>query len=171
MVETGQWMTLAGRFGLDQDQASCIFSYANQQAMYSPYQAYGNMMAQGILKSKSTLKEFFPINLAARTMAYRIYNGIMADETAGVNVAGQNGTAVCCSMVAEAVLNDTLVVEICTGQNFTNIENLQEWISPFWYQDYTEFMAKTGMTLPEVTTFYSNATALSFGVELQQALT
>jgi hypothetical protein len=43
--------------------------------MYSPYQAYGNMLAQAVLKSKQNLHDFFPINLAARTMAYRIaYN-------------------------------------------------------------------------------------------------
>jgi len=76
MVETGQWMSINGRFGLDQNQASCIYSYANQQAMYSPYQAYGNMLTQGVTKSKAMLHDYFPINLAARTMAYRIYNKI-----------------------------------------------------------------------------------------------
>ena len=38
-------------------------------------------------------------------------------------------------MVSMAVLNDTQVIEICTGQNFTNITNLQEWIFPLWYQN------------------------------------
>jgi hypothetical protein len=76
MVETGQWMTLSGRFGLDQDKASCLFSYANQQAMYAPYQAYGNMLAQGVMKTMQVLHANFPINLAARTMAYRIDHNV-----------------------------------------------------------------------------------------------
>jgi len=43
--------------------------------MYSPYQAYGNLLATGIAKSKQNLYDYFPINLASRTMAYRIaYN-------------------------------------------------------------------------------------------------
>jgi len=48
MVETAQWTAIKGRFGLDQDKASCLFSYASQQAAYAPYQAYGNMLTDGI---------------------------------------------------------------------------------------------------------------------------
>lgn len=51
MVENGEWTTLKGRFGLDQNKASCLFSYASQQAMYAPYQAYGNMITDGIRQS------------------------------------------------------------------------------------------------------------------------
>jgi len=81
MVETGQWTSLKGRFGLDQDKAYCVFSYANQQALYSPYQAYGNLLAQGITKSKQVMMNFFPINLASRTMAYRLKNKIQPDPS------------------------------------------------------------------------------------------
>lgn len=66
-------------------------------------------------------------------------------------------------MVAKAVLNDTQVTAICTGQNFTNIDNLQEWISPAWYSDYNALVVKTGMTLEQVTIFYSSVNSEYFG--------
>lgn len=112
MVETGQWTTLKGRFGLDQDKAYCMFSYANQQAMYSPYQAYGNLLAQGITKSKQNMMEFFPINMASRTMAYRLAHNV---QEFGDNLKVSNGTVNCQHMVSMAILNDTRVIQICQG--------------------------------------------------------
>lgn len=92
-----------------------MFSYANQQAMYSPYQAYGNLLATGITNSKKMLMENFPINLASRTMAYRLYYNIMEDEVPSGFVGGSNGTVNCQHMVSMAVLNDTRVNQICVG--------------------------------------------------------
>lgn len=60
---------------------------------------------------------------------------------------------------------------ICKNANWTNVANLQEWINPVWYNDYTEFMAMTQMTMAQVTLFYtpSNASG-SFGMLLQDNL-
>lgn len=132
MVETGQWTSIQGRFGLDQNKASCLFSYASQQATYAPYQAYGNMLTDGIRQSVMNLHDYFPVNLAARTMAYRLYYNIASNAA--------NGTAICESMVSMAVLNNSRCSDICAGQNFTNYEILQTWIEPVWFNNYAAIM-------------------------------
>jgi len=43
-------------------------------------------------------------------------------------------------MVYWAVLDPARVSTICLGQNFTNIEILQTWIEPFWFNDYAAIM-------------------------------
>jgi len=59
-------------------------------------------------------------------------------EQEGENNLGlTNGTAACQTAVSMAVINDTKVTTICEGQNFTNINDLQAWISPNWTGDYT----------------------------------
>jgi len=95
--QTQQWTTLNGQFDMGPDQATCFYNYANQQASYAPYQAYGNMLTQGVLSSLKSLKTYLPISFAARTMAYRIaYNQQNAD-----------GNMACKTSVGVAILNDT----------------------------------------------------------------
>jgi len=67
---------------MDQDQATCFYNYANQQASYAPYQAYGNVLTQGVLASMHSLKTLFPISLASRTMAYKFSSGQNTNMTA-----------------------------------------------------------------------------------------
>lgn len=67
---------------MDQDQATCFYNYANQQASYAPYQAYGNVLTQGVLSSMHSLKTLWPISLASRTMAYKLSTGINTNMTA-----------------------------------------------------------------------------------------
>lgn len=71
------WTTIKGRFGLDQDQSYCLFNYAQQQTTYAKYQAYGNMLTQSVESSLKDLVTHFPINLAARSIAY--LNNIIGD--------------------------------------------------------------------------------------------
>lgn len=52
----------------------CINSYSYQQADYNTYQAYANMMVQTISSSLKQIGTYFPINIAARTLAYRMKN-------------------------------------------------------------------------------------------------
>lgn len=68
--QNGNQTLISGKFGLDGDQSYCLYNYAQQQAAYSRYQAYGNMLTQGVESSLKDLETHFPINLAARTIAY-----------------------------------------------------------------------------------------------------
>lgn len=88
LYQTNQFAALNGQFDMDQDQATCFYNYANQQASYAPYQAYGNMLVQGVLSSLHSLRTYLPISFTARTMAYRI-----AYNQAGNSLT--NGTAAC----------------------------------------------------------------------------
>lgn len=81
-----------------------------------------------------------------------------------------NGTATCESMVSMAVLNNTRVNVICTGQNFTNVAILQTWIEPFWFNDYANIMNMTGMSMEELNVFYASTNSSFFGYQLDQAL-
>jgi len=73
-VAASQWTLIQGTFSLTQQQAMCINSYSYQQADYNTYQAYANMMVQTISSSLKQIGTYFPINIAARTLAYRMKN-------------------------------------------------------------------------------------------------
>jgi len=67
-------------------------------------------------------------------MAYRLDHNVQEESNA-------DGNDYCLNMVHFAVPNVTRVTEICTGQNFTNVDNLQAWIDPFWFGNYGPIMA------------------------------
>jgi len=73
------------------------------------------MLTQSVLETQKALFNYFPINLASRTMAYRLDHNIQ-DES-----SNSNGTMNCEHMVSMVEPVDARVTAICTGQNFTNV--------------------------------------------------
>jgi len=67
------------------------------------------------------------------------------------------------------------VAGICAGQTFTNVDNLQEWVNPAWYNDYkslTDWTEGLGFPLTdaEAHAFYDNTEPAGFGTLLSSTL-
>lgn len=156
LYETNKWSTIQGTFGLSQPQATCIYSYAFQQSDYNTYQAYANMLAQTVHTSLYEIGKYFPVNIAARTVAYRSKNSLPSANT-------------CATMLAAIVPAVTNAVDVCNTYSMTNITDVQLFASGTWYNDYSGVISLTGWTEAQVTSFYNWNTTGSFGSALKLA--
>lgn len=52
-------------------------------------------------------------------------------------------------------------------QNFSDINTIQNWLAPRWYNDYTNLMTATGWNMSTINNFYGNTSdSNSFGYQL-----
>jgi hypothetical protein len=152
---------ILGTFGLNEEQATCLYSYGKQQIMYNTYQAYGNLVTKTVNESISPLMQV-SYDLTARVATY--YN-----EFSGTD---------CNSYFTIAIPDDTAKVDsICANYDFNTVEDVSYFLTWPWY-GYTDFgldfkddiMEQTGMNDAEFTTFYDVNKPNSFGYFLRTDL-
>lgn len=62
------------------------------------------------------------------------------------------------------------IATICMGENFTDVNTLQDWIEPIWYGNYTSFSKFVDLTPAQYMAFYDVSIKGSFGEALNTAL-
>lgn len=102
------------------------------------------------------IAEFFPINLASRTLAFRMKNNIP-------------NTNKCNAYMTNAQVPADNVTTICQKYDFTNITDVNLFVSGTWYKDTTAVKAGTDMTDTQLTAFYDISDTGSFGYALMQS--